>query len=107
MKANTVSHVSRYAALVASVLVSAFARAEYLVRENMYDYDQRRQGIAADGAMHCYPTSMVDLFRYMSMHGLPSMNGSYGNSYSDVTDWIEYLGILMMTNPSTGTNASN
>lgn len=75
----------------------AFAQ-ESIRRNDMVDYDQRRSGLVDDGAYYCVPTSCVDMFKYMDNHGLPSMNGSFSNSYADITAWILYMGVLMGTN---------
>ncbi|MBS1721705.1 MAG: hypothetical protein JSS66_01730 [Armatimonadetes bacterium] len=100
------SFLSKFIASALSLAsLSAIAPAEYIMRNDMFDFDQKRSVIPNDGKMHCVPTSYMDLFMYMSTHGLPLMDGGYNaNSYSDMSGFELTLGILMGTSSTGGTN---
>lgn len=83
------------------------ANAQYIKRSSMPDYDQKRTTLPNNGSQYCVPTSSVDLLRYMSWFGMPNQDLSYGTSYSQVTAFISLMGVLMLTNPDTGTTSNN
>lgn len=72
-------------------------------RPDMRDYDQRRTALPGNGGMYCVPASYTDLFKYMAAYGMPLMDGSYGNSYNDISALMFLTGIGMGTNTDTGT----
>jgi len=72
-------------------------------RPGIPDYDQRRRDLPGHGGMYCVPTSYVDILKYMSDNGMPGMDGSFGNSYGDITSFIFNLGFQMGTSTEHGT----
>jgi len=78
---------------------------------HMPDLDQRRSGLANNGANHCVPTSTINLFAYAANHGFPWVppgQGNYQSSgmYSTATSAILSLGSIMGTSGTNGTNGS-
>jgi hypothetical protein len=93
----------RTSLFVAALAVAAAACSQTVFsRPQMRDYDQRRNGLANNGDMHCVPTSYVNLFKYMAAYGMPGMDGSYGNGHTDITNFIFITGFGMGTD-SAGT----
>ncbi|MBS1707100.1 MAG: hypothetical protein JSS65_00090 [Armatimonadetes bacterium] len=74
-------------------------------RPGIPDYDQRRRDLPDHGNAYCVPTSCVDMLKYMSENGLPGMDGSFGNSYDDVTNFIFNLSVQMGTTTAHGTHS--
>lgn len=78
---------------------------------HMPDLDQRRTVLSNDGANHCVPTSSMNLFAYAANHGYSFMRPFPGNwelssQYSDASNAIKDLGIMMNTSGATGTTGS-
>lgn len=78
---------------------------------HMPDLDQRRGGLANNGANHCVPTSTINLFAYAANHGFPWVPpgpGSYQSQgmFNTATNAISQLGALMGTSGTNGTNGS-
>lgn len=98
-------NISRLAALALplSAALPATALDEFKLRDDMYDFDQRRDDLPNNGSMYCVPTSQTNMFRYLKRYGMTAMMGGYGDSYSDITGFLLVMGILMGTSPSGGT----
>lgn len=111
--------------LAATTLVATGARADitnhsysnsgsyhYRVTK-MPDLDQVRDnccagGLGNDGLMYCVPTGTFNLFCYAANHGFPWVatgpkNWHLQSNYTLASSWIYDLGVLMDTNPITGT----
>ncbi|MBL9141530.1 MAG: hypothetical protein JNK53_06650, partial [Phycisphaerae bacterium] len=78
---------------------------------HMPDLDQRRNGLANNGANHCVPTSTINLFGYAANHGYPwvapgAANWESNANFNAATDAILTMGSLMSTSGTTGTNGS-
>ena len=85
---------------------SGMGWSEYYQRSGMPDFDQKRSGLPNTGNYYCVPTSYVDMYMYMASHGMPGMDGGYSSSYSDITAFILFTGILMGTDPNKGTHGA-
>lgn len=73
-------------------------------RVGIPDQDQKRVGLPNNGACHCVPTSIMNLFMYAANHGYPVVppgSGSWGgyDTYYDVTDHIDDFGVMLDVSP--------
>jgi hypothetical protein len=101
----------------ADVVTAAYSGSDQFIYEiiHMPDLDQRRDaggpagGLPNNGSMYCVPTSCMNMCLYAANHGFPGMIPGPGNYqsqalYGTATSSIELMGILMGTNPSSGTS---
>ncbi len=102
-----------FPALLASVGLAGSAFGQCSVyRIDMPDFDQRRAALPNDGRMYCVPTATANALAYISNHGYPDVMGgprdwSSSAQYGPVSTQLTILGgILMGTNPTTGTSIS-
>ena len=77
-------------------------------RLDMPDFDQRRSALPNNGSMYCVPTATANALAYISNHGYPSIFGgprdwASQDQYAYVTQQIFLMGLLMGTDPSSGT----
>ncbi len=116
-----------YSSASADVITSFYNSDEHFSYQilHMPDVDQRRQGLAGNGAMHCVPAACANLILYAANHGFDDLGPGPANYQSQgmhapVTNMVMQLGNLMNTtfvpgNPNTnpptpasgGTNADS
>ena len=81
------------------------------------DLDQKRNnapgivGLPNDGARHCGPASMTNVMCYIANHGFPEVepgpdNWQSQDTYNDAGAAILFMGALMGTEPTSGTNGT-
>ncbi len=97
------------AVLAASAGVAATAPAQCTVyRLGMPDFDQRRSVLPNDGRMYCVPTATANALAYITNHGYPGVldgprDWQSQTHYDDISDLLEVLGVIMLTDPDDGT----
>ncbi len=89
------------------VAALSLAAPDWYYRSGIPDYDQRRDPLPGNGGMYCVPTSYTDILKYISAHGIPGMDGGFGDSYDDVTQMIALVGAAMYCSATDGTNGYN
>lgn len=115
---RTIRAVASIAALAATgiasanILISITSPTQYnYIVHKVPDFDQRRIGLTENGDSYCVPTSALNWFAYIANHGYPNLNPGPGDwsqqsKFETVTNNLIALGVLMNTNPASGTNLS-
>jgi hypothetical protein len=111
----------RTASLLAPILLAAACHAQTIpcgtpMRVDGYqwgsplpDFDQRREGLPANGGMFCVPTSFANLMAYYSTHGYPQLFPDYQptaswTEYDNITANIGLIGVYMQCDAQDGTD---
>ncbi|MGE3309105.1 MAG: hypothetical protein AB7O66_03980 [Limisphaerales bacterium] len=76
--------------------------------EHMTDLDQKRAGLPKSGKAYCVPASGMNLITYAANFGFPELFPGPGlwegvEGHDDMTDSIALMGLLMGTDPDSGT----
>ncbi len=108
--------MSRSSRMLASLIILAGAAGAAQAQCNVYrwsvpDFDQKRDGLAGDGGMHCVPTSATNWMAYISNHGFPPMMSGPRDwqsqaNYNLVTGTDALMGNLMGTTAADGTTGN-